>query len=275
MDAFTFYEMELGLETCAFYRRVMEALIHHRVPFLIGGTLGLGHHTGIVRHTKDMDLFLRPAHCRPALRALASEGFETELRDVVWLAKVYREGDFVDLIFRSGNAIAEVDDEWFCYASKDNILGVDVLVSPVEETIWSKAFTMEKERYDGADIAHLILKRGRTMDWHRLIRRFEGHWPVLLSHLVLFGYVYPTKKDIVPTWVLKALVNKLQLPEHATLGEEMPLCRGPFLSRVQYMVDTDAWDFRDGRLDQTDKLTPAEIEQWKRNIEQDKINAAY
>ncbi len=57
--------------------------------------------------------------------------------------------------------------------------------------IWSKAFIMERERYDGADIAHLILACGRDLDWRRLLGRFGRRWRVLLSHLVLFGFVYP------------------------------------------------------------------------------------
>ena len=34
-----------------------------------------------------------------------------------------------------------------------------------EETLWSKAFVMERERYDGADVAHLILAHGERLDW--------------------------------------------------------------------------------------------------------------
>jgi hypothetical protein len=59
----------------------------------------------------------------------------------------------------------------------------------VEETIWSKAFVMERERYDGADIAHLLRASAERLDWHRLLERFDAHWPVLLSHLILFGFI--------------------------------------------------------------------------------------
>ena len=33
--------------------------------------------------------------------------------------------------------------------------------------------------------------RPTTLDWNRVLRRFEPHWRVLLSHLVLFGFIYP------------------------------------------------------------------------------------
>ena len=61
--------------------------------------------------------------------------------------------------------------------------------SPAEEMIWSKAFVMERERYDGADITHILRKSGATIDWVRLLRRFGSHAAVLLSHLVLFQFV--------------------------------------------------------------------------------------
>ena len=60
--------------------------------------------------------------------------------------------------------------------------------------IWTKAFVMERERYDGGDVAHLLLKCSEQLDWHRLVSRFDSHWRVLLSHLILFGYIYPSEK---------------------------------------------------------------------------------
>ena len=51
---------------------------------------------------------------------------------------------------------------------------------------------MERERYDGADVAHIILAYGDRMDWRRLIDRFGRYWRVLLSHLVLYGFIYPS-----------------------------------------------------------------------------------
>ena len=62
---------------------------------------------------------------------------------------------------------------------------------PVEEMIWSKAFLMERERFDGADVPHLMRARQQRSNWPRLLPRFGEHWRVLLAHLVLFPYVYP------------------------------------------------------------------------------------
>ena len=49
-----------------------------------------------------------------------------------------------------------------------NVLGVIVRLSPAEEMIWSKAFIMERERYDGADISHLIRACQGRLDWQRV-----------------------------------------------------------------------------------------------------------
>ena len=48
-----------GRDTNAFYRRTLHVLSDARVPFLVGGSHALLNYTGIVRETKDFDLFLR------------------------------------------------------------------------------------------------------------------------------------------------------------------------------------------------------------------------
>ena len=72
------------------------------------------------------------------------------------------------------------------------------MICPVEETLWSKAFVQERDRFDGADVAHLILRQGRAFDWRRLLRRFEcqGCERVLLAHLIMFGFIYPSERDV-------------------------------------------------------------------------------
>ena len=66
----------------------------------------------------------------------------------------------MDVIFNSGNGVARVDDLWFDHAPRTNVLGVIVRLSPAEEMIWSKAFIQERERFDGADVLHLLREVG-------------------------------------------------------------------------------------------------------------------
>ena len=106
---------------------------------------------------------------------------------------------------------------------------------------------MERERYDGADIAHLLRACAERLDWSRLLERFDSHWRVLLSHLVLFGFVYPYERGRIPPFVMDTLLGRLQ-------GEAQPppaagrLCQGTLLSRVQYATDLDRWGYEDVRL---------------------------
>ena len=112
----------------------------------------------------------------------------------------------MDVIFNSGNGVARVDDLWFDHAPQTNVLGVIVRLSPAEEMIWSKAFIQERERFDGADVLHLLREIGPSLDWPRLLMRFGDYWRVLLSHIILFGFVYPDKRQNVPAWVMDELI---------------------------------------------------------------------
>src|SRR5215203_812183 len=184
---------ELGPETIAFYREAMDAFDEAGVPFLVGGAYAFAPYTGIVRHTKDFDVFVRPADFDRALAAFAARGWQTERTFAHWLGKGRLGEDFVDVIFSSGNGVARVDEEWFDNAVAGEVLGRPVKLVPAEEMIWSKSFIMERERFDGGDVSHVFRSRASELDWDRLLRRFDvnGGWRVLLAHLTLFGYIYP------------------------------------------------------------------------------------
>ena len=124
-----------------------------------------------------------------------------------WLGKAFSGDDFVDVIFSSGNGLCTVDDEWFANAALMEAGGV--LLCPAEELIWQKAFIMERERFDGADVNHLLRACGPQLDWDRLLRRFGPHWQLLLVHLLLFGFVYPAERQRVPARVVEALLQRL------------------------------------------------------------------
>lgn len=238
----------LDSRTAGFYRHVMQILDASAVSFLVGGAYAYHHYTGIERHTKDLDLHIRRRDYEQIGDILAGHGYDTDLTYPHWLAKV-RAGDdaFVDLIFSSGNGISEVDDEWFEHAQNDEVLGLCARIAPVEEIIWSKAFIMERERYDGADIAHLLRARADRLDWRRLLRRFDSHWRVLLSHLVLFGFIYPAERDLIPGAVMETLLARLRRETGAPAPRDQ-VCAGTLLSREQYLSDLEFLGYQDGRL---------------------------
>jgi len=109
-----------------FYRAMVGHLSEAGVRFLVGGAYALEHYTGIARRTKDIDLFVHPRECDAVLAVLAAGGCATEVTSPVWLAKAFCGDDYVDVIFSSGNGIAEVHDIWFAHAVAAEILGVPV-----------------------------------------------------------------------------------------------------------------------------------------------------
>ena len=169
------------------------------------------------RHQGHRHLRQARRSARGCSQAFEQLGYETEMPFPHWLGKIHRGAHFMDVIFSSGNGVARVDDLWFEHATKTNVLGVIVRLSPAEEMIWSKAFIQERERYDGADVAHLLRETGPSLDWPRLLMRFGDYWRVLLSQLILFGFVYPDKRQNVPQWVMDELMRRLerQPPEPA------------------------------------------------------------
>jgi hypothetical protein len=146
------------------------------------------------------------------------------------------------------------------------ILDRPAKIVPLEELIWQKAFIMERERFDGADIAHLFLKCGARIDWEHLLHRFEADWRVLFSHLLLFGFIYPSRKDLVPRNVMDKLLYHLSLEQQInSLGPEV--CNGTFLSRAQYLSDIETEEFQDGRLSGRCAMTAEQIRKWTAAID--------
>ena len=250
----------------AFYRRVMHQMDAHGMPFLVGGAYAFERYTGIGRHTKDFDIFVHPRDVERALALLAADGCASELSFPHWLAKATCGDDVVDLIFSSGNGVALVDDLWFHHGVPETVLDVAVKLIPPEEMIWSKSFVMERERYDGADVAHLIRACRGRLDWRRLLDRFGPHWRVLLSHLILFGFIYPGERGAIPDDVMLGLCRALERDSGGTPTDER-LCRGTLLSREQYLTDISRWGYEDGRLRPHGQLTTEDVERWTAAID--------
>ena len=260
MPTATASEAQNGSQT--FYLRVMSRLEEAGVPYLVGGAYALFHFTSIHRCTKDFDVFVRREDIERAAAALDGDGCRTEITYPHWLGKAFCGDDFVDIIFSSGNAVATVDEEWFAHAPEGDVLGRRAKLSPAEEMIWSKAFIMERERFDGADIHHLLLRCGACLDWPRLLRRFGPHWRVLLSHLITFGFVYPTERTAIPAWGMDHLLTGMQRELRTAPRMNARVCFGPLLSRAQYLIDLEHWGFDDARLGPKGFMSDDEVAQW-------------
>jgi len=242
-----------------FYINALRQLQETGIGFLLGGAFAFSHYSHVPRETKDIDVFVKPDDCPRVLDAFEKLGYRTEIPFPHWLGKIHSGGYFMDVIFNSGNGVARVDDLWFDHAPRTNVLGLIVRLCPVEEMLWSKAFIQERERCDTADLLHLLRETGPALDWPRLLMRFGDYWRVLLSHLILFGFVYPDKRQNVPAWVMEELIRRLSVSRPNLQND---VCYGTLLSREQYLHDIDRLKYRDGREEPYGPMTKEQIVIW-------------
>jgi len=257
---------EVDPDTAAFYRRALQALADAGIPFLVGGAFAHACYTGIRRSTKDLDLFIKRQDYERIEALMQAQGWHTEMTYPHWLAKVFSGEQFIDLIFNSGNGVTPVDDAWFEANAQADVLGVPVLVANLEDSFASKAYIMERERYDGADIAHLLQANAEVIDWPGLLRRFAANWRVLLAHLTLFGYIYPGERHRIPAWVMDELMSRLAAEVKQPPQEDPHVCAGTLLSREQYLHDVEQLGYIDGRLTPASTMTPQDVAVWTEAI---------
>jgi hypothetical protein len=240
-------EAVLSEASIRFYRHALAILSEASIPHLVGGAYAFARYTGIERHTKDFDVFIRREDFGRAAWAFQKAGYKADLTFPHWLGKAYKGDDFVDLIYSAGNGVAVVDDLWFEHAVKETVFGVPVQLIPAEEMIWSKGLIMERERFDGADVAHVLRAAGNRLDWRRLVDRFGPYWRALYAHVVLFGFIYPSDREQVPAWVIDELSQRLRDETNAGNAEER-VNYGTIVSRQQYLKDIQDWGYKDARL---------------------------
>lgn len=231
-------------EAHAFYREALELLNESGAEFMLGGAFCMFHYTGIYRDTKDLDIFCKATEYPKILKFFADLGYKTELTDVRWLAKVFKGDYFIDIIFDTVNNICRVDDTWYQHAVVDEFVGCKVKLLPPEELIFCKIYVQNRERYDGADVNHVLLKQGKTLDWKRLLQRMDPHWHLLLAQLIVFQFVYPSEyQEIIPKWLFDELMKRAQEQYDLPSAVER-VCRGPIIDQTQYQIDIKDWDYK-------------------------------
>jgi len=230
-------------EQKALFCEVIQLLEQNQVRFAVSGAFALHEYTGIWRDTKDLDLFLPAEEAVRALHLLQGANFQTEIADAVWLAKAWRDGFFVDLITGMSNAVVCVDASWIHRALRTNIFGVSVRVLQPEELIASKIFVTRRERFDAADICHVIYGTRGSMDWKRLLGLLGEHWQMLLWHLVLYHYIYPADTSAVPEEVWEELLQRFKVElAHPNKALEF---RGSLIDEMMFAIDVSEWGRRD------------------------------
>ncbi len=227
-----------------FYAEALRELVAVGLPFLLAGTYALSAYTGIRRATKDLDIFCKAGDYPRILGHFKALGCAIETEDERWLGKVYKGEHCFDVIFASSNGTMPVGDDWFEHSRHVEVLGTPVRIVGPTELIWSKAFIQVRHRYDGADVAHVILKQHDQIEWHRLLAYMELHWEVLLIHLLNFRWIYPSERDRVPRWLVDELLERLRLQLELP-APQMKVCRGRMFSRSDYDLAVREWGFAD------------------------------
>lgn len=235
---------EQVIEANTFYREALEMLNDSGAAYMLGGAFAFFHYTGIFRDTKDLDVFCKSSEYPRIMKFFSDKGYRTELTDNRWLAKIFKDEYYIDIIFDTVNSICKVDDSWYQHAVKAEFKGLQVLLIAPEELIWAKIYVQNRERFDGADVNHLILKQGKELDWKRLMVHLEQHWHLLLSQLINFQFVYPSDyHDIIPRWVFDELMTRAH--EQYDLPPSLEkVCRGPIIDQTQYSTDIKEWNYK-------------------------------
>jgi len=224
------------------FREVIGLFSRNKIQFAISGAFALHEHTGIWRDTKDLDFFLPAQEASRGLELLERAGLSTEISDPVWLAKAWRNGYFVDLIAGMSNAVIRVDYCWIQRASLSQVLGLPVRVLGPEELIASKVFVAFRERFDGADICHIIFGTKGGLDWQRLMHMIGEHWEMLLWSLVLYQYIYPAYSGFVPRKIWDELLQRFKIElEHPNKSIQF---RGSLVDEKMFAIDVMEWGKR-------------------------------
>ena len=226
-------------EQQALFREVLASFEESARPYAVAGAFALQKHTGIFRSTKDLDIFLTAEEAGAALADLRDRGFHCEVCDPVWLAKVHRDEYFVDLITGMSNGVVTVDDTWIERAHPANILGIRTQILAAEELLASKLFVTRRERFDGADIAHIIYALQGELDWDRVLAIAGEHWELVLWNLILFRYVYPAQIKFIPDSVWSDLLRRVAEQDRAP--RKTATFRGSLVDDAMFAIDVEEW----------------------------------
>jgi hypothetical protein len=231
--------MDVPEEQASLFREVLSALEERHVPYAVSGAFALRQHTGICRFTKDLDLFMTAGTACKAFPYLRRCGFECEVRDPVWLAKACKGEFFVDLITGMSNGVIVVDESWIERARPAVVHGVETQVLAPEELVASKIFVAKRERFDGADIAHVIYGTYPSFDWTRELQLVGDSWEMLLWALLLFRYVYPAQTHYVPAAIWRELLQRFA--SQIERPDPKAKFRGSLVDENMFAIDVNEW----------------------------------
>lgn len=230
-------------EEARLFHEWLKIMRRTNVPYALGGAYAQYAFTGVWRDSKDMDVFVRPQDVRALLDAFAEAGYDTELRDAHWLAKIHSPPHLLDILFAVRHMTRlRISDEWLRTSVAARFLDVPTRILRPEEIIATKAYIANRDRFDGADILHLIRALQGEVDWRRLVDLLEGDEEIVLWHLVLFAFVYPMHREWLPRELMRRAFERIQSTPALLTARTF---RGAVLDPVSFRVDVSEWGYRD------------------------------
>jgi hypothetical protein len=117
----------------------------------------------------------------------------------------------------------------------------------IEDLIASKAFIAFRDRFDGADVVHLMRCAAGRIDWERVLAVLgERHRVLLLWHLILFDYVYPGHAGTLPGELIRRIVDE-RAAAWAGAAPPEEIFRGSLLDHRAFAIDVADWGYPDPR----------------------------
>ena len=132
----------------AFYAEVLKLLKDSKFTFMVAGGFAVNYYTQLRRPTKDIDIFVKAGDYPKILNKFTSLGYETQVLDERWIAKIFKGKFYVDLIFGSSNLVAPVTDDWFKDSKTAKFFNYEVRIPSVTDLIVSKVFIQNRDRYE-------------------------------------------------------------------------------------------------------------------------------
>ena len=238
--------VHLEAEQAAVYAHWLTLLNGTGVPYTVGGAYAVYAYTGGWRDSKDLDVFLRPEDLKPALDGLAEAGYETEVRDTYWLAKAHQRPLLLDLLFAVRHTtVLQVTEEWFRSCHRAELLGVPTCMLGLEELIATKVYLAARDRFDGADIVHLIRAVRGEVDWEHVVHLLGGDEEVVLWHLLLFDMVYPGHSEFLPRGLMERAFARAQA--RWAQPHDPRRFRGMLFDPEALAIDVREWGYEDDR----------------------------
>jgi len=238
-------EVRLEPDQVKVYSEAVRLLNQSGIPYVLSGAFALHAYTGLWRNTKDLDVFIRPQDVDKALAAFSKAGYQTEILEAHWLSKAHRPPYFIDLIFGMANGRVEFDDDFVHSDQSIDVAGEPARLLRLEELIVSKLYIAVRDRFDGGDVAHLIRSAEGKLDWGRIVKRLGQFRPILLWHLIFFGFVYPGHSAYLPKDLMNELFEELR-QGWAPAGNET-VCFGTLLDSFSFAADVQDWGYTDPR----------------------------